>query len=94
MKARFPFVAVFAASLFLAAPIAHSATANGTHQKTPCPTLTLTTACGSTVKDNCRGRCYFEYEKFICGNPKPGQVRQHKKELKQCNQSCKPSKCG
>ena len=94
MKEKFPFVAVFAASLFLAAPIAHSDTAQGTHQQTPCSTLTLTTACGSTVKDNCRGRCYFEYEKFICGNPKPGQVSQHKKELKECNQSCKPSKCG
>jgi hypothetical protein len=94
MNARFPFVAVFAASLFLAAPIANSATVNGSTQKAVPVVASLTTACGSTVKNTCRGRCYLQYENFICGNPgpKPGQVGKHKKELKECNQSCAASK--
>jgi hypothetical protein len=85
MKARFPFVAVFTAFLFLAAPIANSEEANGKNSN-------LTTACGSKEKNTCRGKCYYEYEQFICGNPKPGQVGKHKKELKECYQSCKASK--
>jgi hypothetical protein len=96
MKARFPFVAVFAAFLFLAAPIANSAEAN-TKSPTPTtpPTLsttTLKTACGSTVKNNCRGKCYVTYEKYICGNPKPGGVAPHRKELQECYQSCAAGK--
>jgi hypothetical protein len=94
MKVKIPFVAVFAASLFLAAPIANSAAVNGSTQKAVPVVASLTTACGSTVKNTCRGRCYLQYENFICGNPgpKPGQVGKHKKELKECNQSCAASK--
>jgi hypothetical protein len=94
MKARFPFVAVFAAFLFLAAPIANFAEAD---TKTPTPSTpstltTLKTACGSTVKNNCRGICYVQYEKYICGNPKPGGVKPHRKELQECYQSCAAGK--
>jgi hypothetical protein len=94
MKVKIPFVAVFAASLFLAAAIANSAAVNGSTQKAVPVVASLTTACGSTVKNTCRGRCYLQYENFICGNPgpKPGQVGKHKKELKECNQSCAASK--
>jgi len=93
MKARFPF-AVFAAFLFLAAPIANSVTPKASSEETTAQSLTLKTACGSTVKNNCRGKCYLEYEKYICGNPgpKPGQVGKHKKELQECYQSCPASK--
>jgi|ERR1035438_5487598 hypothetical protein len=93
MKARFPFVAVFAAFLFLAAPIENSAEANTKNvtPSTPPTTATLTTACGSTVKNNCHGKCYFQYEKYICGpSVKPGGVGVHKKELQECNKSCPP----
>jgi hypothetical protein len=94
MKARFSFVVVFAAFLFLATPIANSATVNGSTQKAVPVIASLTTACGSTVKNTCRGRCYLQYENFICGNPgpKPGQVGKHKKELKQCYQGCPAGK--
>ncbi len=92
MKARFPFVAVFAAFLFLAAPIANSVTPKSDSEQTNAQSSTLKTACGSTVKNTCRGKCYLEYENYICNNPKPGQVAKHKKELKQCYQSCKASK--
>ena len=90
MKARFPFVAIFAASLFSAAPIANSVTPKATSGEINAQTLTLTTACGSTVKNNCRGKCYYEYEKFICGKrtPKPGQVTPHQKIYRECVRSC------
>jgi hypothetical protein len=85
MKPPFSIVAVFAAFLFVAAPVANSVEANGNSS-------TGTTACGSTEKNTCRGKCYYQYEQFICGNPKPGEVAKHKKELKECYQSCKASK--
>jgi len=89
MKATFSFVAVFAAFLFLAAPIANSVTPKAKSGEANAQNATLTTKCGSTVKNTCRGKCYYTYENYICGNPKPGQVAKHKKELQACYQSCK-----
>lgn len=80
MKPGFKRVAVFTALAVLAIPIANSGTG------------TLTTACGSTVKDNCFGKCMVTYEKYICGpSVKPGEVAKHKKELHECQQACKTS---
>ncbi len=75
-------VGVFAAIALLATPSVNASGCNGTGPK-------LTTACGSTLKNNCHNKCYCTYEDYICSNPKPGETEKHKKELNQCYQTCK-----
>jgi len=85
MKLNLLGAVVIAAIALLAMPIAESSDCSGTGP-------TLKTACGSTIKNNCRGKCYCTYEAYTCGNPKPGGIAQHKKELNQCYAACKGGK--
>ena len=74
--------AVFAAIVLLATPTVNASDCNGTGPK-------LTTACGSTLKNNCHNKCYCTYEEYVCKNPTPGGLSKHKKELHQCQETCK-----
>ncbi len=42
--------------------------------------------CGKVCQ--CQKACYATYEKFIFGNPKPGQVSKHRKEYFACKKAC------
>jgi hypothetical protein len=84
-KANFALVAIIAALSLLAAPMANAVEANSSGTQ-PCG------GGGPKNPNSCRGQCYETYEKYICGNPTPGKVGKHKKELKQCYQSCKAGK--
>ena len=50
--------------------------------------------CSNQQAATCHSNCYAAYESFILGNPKPGQVEKHKKELAQCYKGCKAERCG
>jgi hypothetical protein len=86
MKAIVPFAAALAAFLCVAASAAANSAEANVKGANPI------SACGSPEKNTCRGKCYYQYEQFICGDPKPGQIGKHKKELKECYQSCKAAK--
>jgi hypothetical protein len=79
-----PRAAVFAAFVFLGVTTAYSAEPAGKGDGS---------ACGPVRNPNsCPGKCLTTYNNFICGDPKPGQVGKHKKELKQCYKACAASK--
>jgi|HubBroStandDraft_1064217.scaffolds.fasta_scaffold242930_2 hypothetical protein len=80
-------LAVATACALLNAPIASSSETNDTIRKSPAATC----GNGENLK-TCRGKCYAAYEKYILGDPTPGHVEQHRKELQQCYASCKASK--
>lgn len=86
IKARYSLLAAIAAFIFLAAPIANAAEPEGKGGGGDPP-------CGPVKNPNsCRGQCLTTYNKFICGDPKPGQVGKHRHELMQCYKACKASK--
>jgi hypothetical protein len=83
MSARIPRLVVIAASGFFALAIANSAAAD---VKSPNPKAPL---CDKMRIAACHKACYDAYTKWILGNPKPGQVSKHRKELFQCYKNCK-----
>jgi len=42
--------------------------------------------CGKICE--CQKACYATYEKFIFGNPKPGEVAKHRKQYFECKKGC------
>jgi hypothetical protein len=87
MNARLSGVAIIVACALVAAPVANSVEAP------PNPKQTAATTFGNSENlKTCRGKCYAAYEKYILGDPVPGGVAQHKKELRECYASCKTNK--